>query len=33
MLLIIANIGMIFSALGTVVLPFLCGEIIDDIKN
>ena len=32
-LLLVANIGMIVSALGMVVLPYLSGEMIDDIKG
>lgn len=32
-MLLVANIGMMVSALGMVVLPYLAGEMIDDIKN
>lgn len=32
-LLLVANIGMVISALGMVALPYLSGEMIDDIKG
>lgn len=31
--LLVANVAMLVSALGMVVLPYLSGEMIDDIKN
>ena len=32
-LFIVANVGMVISAFGTIGMPFLCGLIIDDIRN
>lgn len=32
-LILMANLGLLISSFGTIILPMLCGTIIDHIKN